>query len=266
MCQTILCLKERNQKKINSHRWFLSACCEVLQPKVCILVDAGTAMSHNAIYELWKSIDTDPRIAASTGFTSVFTKFGKMTLFNPLVAFQIFEYQMTNSLERPLESLIGHRYAINKGGLFAYRYSAITKSQTPDGVFGKYYEAESFYQNDPSIMELNSYLTEDRVIAWSLLTGNQSIWRTVSVDSARAKTDVPDMLGEFMLQRRRWINGDFYSTLNEFMHLHKIFLRWRTFGFAQIIMLLVGYLYQLVRLLLQFFCLVSGSTSIKTLI
>ena len=255
-CQTILCLKEKNQKKINSHRWFLTACCEVLRPKVCVLGDAGVTLSSNAIYELWKPLDADPRIAASTGFTSVETLHGKKIL-NPLVAFQVFEYQMTNSLERPVESLIGHRFSINKGGLCAYRFSAIHESRTGEGMFGEYYRAERFAYDIPNLARANAFLTEDRAIAWGLLTGDQSIWRTVSVDSARAETDVPDTLPEFIMQRRRWINGDLFSTMHELRHLHRLFLRRRKFGFARLITFVFGYIYQLMRLLLQYFSLVG---------
>ncbi|KAG9030667.1 Chitin synthase, class 1, partial [Serendipita sp. 407] len=37
--QLIFCLKEKNQKKINSHRWFFNAFGPVLEPNVCVLLD-----------------------------------------------------------------------------------------------------------------------------------------------------------------------------------------------------------------------------------
>lgn len=40
--QMIFCLKEKNQKKINSHRWFFQAFGRVLDPNICVLLDAGT--------------------------------------------------------------------------------------------------------------------------------------------------------------------------------------------------------------------------------
>lgn len=40
--QVIFCLKEKNAKKINSHRWFFNAFGRKLDPKVCILLDVGT--------------------------------------------------------------------------------------------------------------------------------------------------------------------------------------------------------------------------------
>ena len=189
-------------------------------------------------------------------FTSVETLHGKKML-NPLVSFQVFEYQMTNSLERPVESLIGHRFNINKGGLCAYRFSAIYDHRTGEGTFGEYYRAERMAYDIPNLAKANAFLTEDRAIAWGFLTGDQSIWRTVSVDSARAETDVPDTWPEFIMQRRRWINGDLFSTMNEFRHIHRLFLRRQKFGFARLTIFVFGYIYQLMRLTLQFFSLVG---------
>ena len=40
--QIVFCLKEKNQKKINSHRWFFQAFGRVLDPNVWVLIDAGT--------------------------------------------------------------------------------------------------------------------------------------------------------------------------------------------------------------------------------
>ncbi|KAJ3221347.1 Chitin synthase, class 2 [Clydaea vesicula] len=36
--QLIFCLKEKNAKKINSHRWFFKAMCPLVNPKVCVLI------------------------------------------------------------------------------------------------------------------------------------------------------------------------------------------------------------------------------------
>lgn len=52
--QVLFCLKERNQKKINSHRWFFNAFGSILNPNVCILLDVGTKPSSTSLYHLWK--------------------------------------------------------------------------------------------------------------------------------------------------------------------------------------------------------------------
>lgn len=52
--QTIFCLKEKNAKKINSHRWFFNAFGRILLPKVCVLIDVGTKPTEPSLYRLWK--------------------------------------------------------------------------------------------------------------------------------------------------------------------------------------------------------------------
>ena len=256
MCQTILCLKERNHRKINSHHWFLSAFCEVLQPKVCVLVDAGLQFTNNSIYELWRPINNNHNIAASIGTTSVMANHGKWTV-NPLVGFQILEYQMTNSLERPLESIIGHRFGMNNGGFCAYRFSAVSEFGGESDAMRDYYQAAIFQDSAVGIRKRHSYLTEERIIAWVLLTStSHRNWRTVSVDTANAKIDVPMSMADFIIQRRRWINGDLYSTLNELSHVYRLVPNANLRSYRSL-MIGFGFLYQAIRLVLQYFCNVS---------
>lgn len=40
--QFILCIKAKNAKKINSHRWLFNALGRHLHPEICVLIDAGT--------------------------------------------------------------------------------------------------------------------------------------------------------------------------------------------------------------------------------
>lgn len=52
--QMLLCLKQKNQKKINSHRWLFNAVGRHLEPEVCILIDAGTKPGSRSLYYLWE--------------------------------------------------------------------------------------------------------------------------------------------------------------------------------------------------------------------
>jgi chitin synthase len=47
-------LKEKNAKKINSHRWFFNAFGKKLNPNVCILLDVGTVPQPKAFFHLWR--------------------------------------------------------------------------------------------------------------------------------------------------------------------------------------------------------------------
>src|SRR5208282_3129788 len=64
-CQIIFCLKEKNQKKINSHRWFFQAFGPILQPIICILLDCGTRPGRESLYHLWKAFDLHSNIAGA---------------------------------------------------------------------------------------------------------------------------------------------------------------------------------------------------------
>lgn len=47
--QFIFCLKQKNSKKINSHRWLFNAFGRILNPEVAILIDAGTKPGRIAL-------------------------------------------------------------------------------------------------------------------------------------------------------------------------------------------------------------------------
>jgi chitin synthase len=119
--QIIFCLKEKNQKKINSHRWFFNAFGPILQPNVCVLLDVGTQPGPTSIYHLWKAFDINSNVGGACGeIVALKGKWG-MNLINPLgmsttsplrsfitesisalVAAQNFEYKMSNILDKPL--------------------------------------------------------------------------------------------------------------------------------------------------------------------
>ncbi|KAG8919708.1 Chitin synthase, class 1 [Tulasnella sp. 417] len=103
--QVIFCLKEKNQKKINSHRWFFNAFGPVLLPNVCVLLDVGTMPGPTSIYHLWKAFDINSNVGGACGeIVALKGKYG-LNLLNPLVAAQNFEYKMT--IEDPTFGLKG---------------------------------------------------------------------------------------------------------------------------------------------------------------
>jgi chitin synthase len=105
--QMIFCLKEKNQKKINSHRWALQAFGEVLQPNICVLLDAGTRPGKDSIYQLWRAFVIDPMCGGACGEIKAMLGKSWENLLNPLVATQNFEYKMSNILDKPMESAFG---------------------------------------------------------------------------------------------------------------------------------------------------------------
>ena len=85
--QIIFCLKEKNQKKINSHRWFFNAFGPILQPNVCVLLDVGTMPGPTSIYHLWKAFDINSNVGGACGeIVALKGKYG-LNLINPLGVF-----------------------------------------------------------------------------------------------------------------------------------------------------------------------------------
>lgn len=155
--QIIFCLKEKNQKKINSHRWFFNAFGPILQPNVCVLLDVGTMPGPTSIYHLWKAFDINSNVGGACGeIVALKGKYGR-NMFNPLgeshcvvwlnqpdlraVAAQNFEYKMSNILDKPLESVFGY-ITVLPGAFSAYRYIALQNDATGEGPLQKYFLGE----------------------------------------------------------------------------------------------------------------------------
>jgi chitin synthase len=191
-CQVIFCLKEQNQKKLNSHRWFFNAFGRALEPNVCILLDVGTKPAPTALYHLWKAFDQDSNVAGAAG--EIIAGKGKnyLGLFNPLVASQNFEYKMSNILDKPLESVFGY-ITVLPGALSAYRYYALQNDSTGHGPLSQYFKGETLQGKDADVFTANMYLAEDRILCWELVAKREERWVLKFVKSAVGETDVPGM-------------------------------------------------------------------------
>lgn len=65
--QMIFCLKQKNAKKINSHRWLFNALGRHLNPDVVCLLDAGTKPGKRSIYYLWEAFHHDKHLGGAAG-------------------------------------------------------------------------------------------------------------------------------------------------------------------------------------------------------
>jgi len=171
--QLIFCLKEKNQKKINSHRWFFNAFGPILQPNVCVLLDVGTMPGPTSIYHLWKAFDINSNVGGACGeIVALKGKYGQYLL-NPLVAAQNFEYKMSNILDKPLESVFGY-ITVLPGAFSAYRYIALQNDVTGEGPLHKYFLGEKMHGAGADIFTANMYLAEDRVSGCFFLRSSYS--------------------------------------------------------------------------------------------
>lgn len=248
--QMLFCLKEKNQKKINSHRWFFSAFGAVLVPNVCVLLDAGTQPGGDSIYHLWKAFDRNSNVGGACGeIVAMKGPYGKYLL-NPLVAAQNFEYKLSNILDKPLESVFGF-ISVLPGAFSAYRFAALQNDAAGEGPLKQYFKGEKMHGANAGIFEANMYLAEDRILCFELVAKRKSAWVLQYVKSAYAVTDVPDELPELISQRRRWLNGSFFAAVYALWHMFAI---WRSdHGLFRKLMLHVEFLYQAISMLFSWF-------------
>lgn len=252
--QMLFCLKEKNQKKINSHRWFFQAFGSILDPNICVLIDAGTKPGKDSIYQLWKAFDLEPMCAGACGEIKAMLEKGKK-LINPLVATQNFEYKMSNILDKPLESAFGF-ITVLPGAFSAYRYVALQNDKTGNGPLEKYFAGEKMHGANAGIFTANMYLAEDRILCFELVSKRNCNWILQYVKSATGETDVPTEMADFIMQRRRWLNGSFFAAVYALAHFYDIFRS--SHSFLRKTMFLVEFIYQTISMIFAWFALVSG--------
>jgi chitin synthase len=214
--QFLFCLKEKNAKKINSHRWFFNAFGPLIRPNVCVLIDVGTKPTIDSLYHLYKQFERNKNVGGACG--EIYAELGSsyVNLLNPLVAAQNFEYKMSNILDKPLESVCGY-ISVLPGAFSAYRYRALQGKPLE-----QYFKGETLHGSE-DIFAANMYLAEDRILCFEIVTKAKEAWLLKYVKSARAETDVPSSTPEFISQRRRWLNGSFFATVHSLTHWYLIF-------------------------------------------
>ncbi|CCL99083.1 uncharacterized protein FIBRA_01097 [Fibroporia radiculosa] len=250
--QILFCMKERNQKKINSHRWFFNAFGPMLQPNVCVLLDVGTRPGPKSIYHLWKAFDLNSNVAGACGEIAAYKGKHWSALLNPLVAAQNFEYKIANILDKPTESLFGY-ISVLPGAFSAYRYIALQNNKQGKGPLASYFKGEVLHGRDTDIFTSNMYLAEDRILCFELVAKANSNWILKYVKSAIAETDVPDALPEFISQRRRWLNGSFFAATYAIAHLGQILHSGHSIG--RKFMLIMETIYNVINLIAAWFAI-----------
>lgn len=270
--QMLFCLKEQNAKKINSHRWCFEAIAQVLDPNVVVLLDCGTQPSGKSLYNLWKEFDTDPRVAGACG--EIKAKLRKRQIVtNPLVYAQNFEYKISNILDKPTESVFGF-ISVLPGAFSAYRYVALQNDINGRGPLEKYFKGEFLHgsgdldpeddeyelkrnmlKEEAGIFTSNMYLAEDRILCYELVAKRGCEWLLRYCKSASAETDVPEGLAEFILQRRRWLNGSFFAAIYALVHFPKLWTSSHSIG--RKFFLHIEFIYQFINLIVSWFSIGS---------
>lgn len=114
--QVLFCLKEKNAKKLNSHRWFFNAFSPLLNPNVCVLLDVGTRPGGKSIYHLWKAFDHNSSVGGACGEIKAMKGKAWKALLNPLVAAQNFEYKVVSPRFASADTLLDVQYSGQANG------------------------------------------------------------------------------------------------------------------------------------------------------
>lgn len=221
----IFCLKQKNSKKINSHRWLFNAFGRILNPEVCILLDAGTKPGPKSLLALWEAFYNDKDLGGACGEIHAMLGKGWRNLLNPLVAAQNFEYKISNILDKPLESSFGY-VSVLPGAFSAYRYRAIM-GRPLDQYFLGDHTASKLNRGkgieNMNIFKKNMFLAEDRILCFELVAKQGNKWHLTYVKASKGETDVPEGAPEFIGQRRRWLNGSFAASIYSLMHFGRMY-------------------------------------------
>ncbi|KAI0034830.1 chitin synthase [Vararia minispora EC-137] len=223
--QIIFVIKQKNQKKINSHRWLFNAIGRMLEPEICVLIDAGTKPGHKSIFYLWEAFYNDPNLGGCCGEIHAMINGGRK-LINPLIAAQNFEYKMSNILvDKPLESSFGY-VSVLPGAFSAYRYRAILGRPLEQYFHGDHSLADRLGPKGIHGMDIftkNMFLAEDRILCFELVAKAGCRWTLTYVKPSKAETDVPESAAELIGQRRRWLNGSFAASVYALVHFFRLY-------------------------------------------
>ena len=63
----ILCVKQFNRRKLNTHLWFFGGFCEMVNPKFVMLLDVGTKPSPSSLFYLYEAMVYDKQLAGCCG-------------------------------------------------------------------------------------------------------------------------------------------------------------------------------------------------------
>ncbi|KAI5458721.1 chitin synthase-domain-containing protein [Mariannaea sp. PMI_226] len=212
-------------------------CLKQLNPKLVTNIDTGTYLKPQALLRLWDAFHYDKNLGGACGAIQVDlgNSFCQATrrLLNPIVATQHFEYQVAVQLDRAMEASTGY-LSVLPGAFSGYRH--ILGSDAPSDVY-----------------TLNRFLSDDRILTSEIVAKRQKKWHTTLVSDAKAYTDVPTNITDFINQRRRWLNGAFAATIYSL----RMFLRLPTSGhnILRSVALLMQLLHNILAFILAWFSL-----------
>lgn len=202
--QMIFCVKQKNKRKLNTHLWFFGGFCEFIQPKFVMLIDVGTMPLSKSLFYLYEAMELQSDLAGCCGEIRPMDP----DIWKLVVPAQVVEYRFSHIFDKALESVLGY-ITVLPGAFSAYRWEALQG----DPLWKDYFKSICH----PELMTAfnsNIYLAEDRVLCLALICKKKSSYLIRYVKASVSETDVPENISSLMAQRRRWINGSWFSLID----------------------------------------------------
>ncbi|SCO78683.1 related to CHS-3 chitin synthase 3 [Fusarium oxysporum] len=211
--QLMLLMKASNCGKLNSYRWLYNVFARVLDPNITVHLDVGTKLGKQALFKLWKEFDLEPMLAAACGEIACSLGGNWLNLLNSIVAEHNFEYKVGFQLDRTFVSATGF-LSLLPGACSAYRYVGSSGKPLEDMLLGDPTWIQGHNRDRPALspVSLSRHLADDRAICFRIISKPNTQWLLKYVP-VTATTDIPMTITDFINQRRRWLNGAFFSTI-----------------------------------------------------
>lgn len=244
----IFAIKQRNDGKINSHKWFFQGVCKYLKPELCLMLDIGTRPDKSAVYKLYNYMMSHEHCGGCCGEIEVDLSGESITSGSYFIrAAQFYEYKVGHTPDKANESFFGYN-SVLPGAYSVFKWKAI-QGDPLDEFFRNVNRSD-----DPTCAEANEYLAEDRVMCLQIYIKKKNRYYLTYVPEAKSVTDAPDSLTVLIKQRRRWMNGATFGTIKVISHAPDMVSCSRTTHPIGKDFLMILYLaYYTTNFLLQFF-------------
>lgn len=239
--------------RLPSPGWLFNAFGRILNPEVVICLDAGTRPEEKALLHLWSAFHNDRNLGGCCGEIHAMTGPGLSYVFKPLIASQRFEYKIASILDQAMETAFGY-VTVLPGAFSAYRFSAVKGRPLEQYFQGDFTLAQRLGKrgvNGMNAFVRNMFLADDRILSFELVMKRGARWHTSYIKQAKAETDIPEDVIDFIDQRRRWINGAFAAACYSIVHFWQIYRS--DHSIFRMALLHIQLLYNVVALLLSWF-------------
>ena len=202
-----LIIKKDNRKKHNSHEWFLSenGYCGAYNPGYVFATDCSTLFQRDCVHKLIHTMSHNQNCVVATGKQVV------KNAFQQHVTDTVFE-----NLLRLVQGYDFESSFAGSMGAFA-QFSFLPVVPGPCGLYNwnllkgtaleKYFELVNKPVHECGIIENNLKIAEDRILSYFAVFYANFPVRMMICPDAEFYFDAETDFGQFVKQRRRWING-----------------------------------------------------------